>query len=173
MHEILKSSQRCNSIEVVSDISKHDILSKPSSMTNFKLNWKPPSGSGRKYRRNTKKYSFLNDDCRPKTFKSDPANSCSDTNNVSVNSESSNYLSGAGSVISTKSLEEDTNNEFASSKRSHSLSLSEIAQQLQLGSVKNIDVTVSNQYLIMTWKYTFCEINIIASIFFWSIYTNL
>ena len=149
MHEILKSSQRCNSIEVVSNISKHDFLSKPLSMTNCKLNWKPPSGSGRKYRRNTKKYSFLNDDCRPKTFKSDPVNRCSDTNNVSVNSVLSNYLSGASSVISTKSLEENTNNGFATSKRSHSLSLSEIAEQLQLGSVKNKDVTVSKQYLIM------------------------
>ena len=143
-------------------------------MTNFKLNWKPPSGSGRKYRRNTKKYSFLNDDCRPKTFKSDSVNSCSDTNNVSVNSALSNYHSGAGSVISTKSLEEDANNGLESSKRSHSLSLSEIALQLQLGSVKNEDFTVSKKYLIIKWKSRFCEIDIcVAALLFWSIYTNL
>ena len=148
MHEILKSSQRCNSIEIVSEISKDEILSKPSSMTNCKLNWKPPSGSGRKYRRNTKKYCFLNDDCRHKTFKSDLANSCSDTNNVLVNSSLPNYLSGAGSVISLKSLEEDTNKRLESSKRSRSLSLSKIAQQIQLDSINNKDIRVSKQYLI-------------------------
>ena len=108
------------------------ILSYSSTMTNHKLKLKPPTGSLKRNRRNAKKYSFLIDDTKDIKDKSNLVTKKDNSNVISLKRNKDDLIERKNgsepSASNDKNFKEIPVSRLTSSKRSHSLNLSELVQ---------------------------------------------